>query len=380
MADESRTVEEPKIEELDKLIAKGKQKGFLTYDEVNDALPFGPRLPRSARRHHADVRLDGHRAGGLHQGRCRLPSEIEAQAADRADDDEPSRRRIDLTPGPVGPHRGPGPPLPPRDGQGVPPHPRGRDHARQAHRGGQGRGHRARSSPPASPSRRSAPSATSCARTSSRSRTWWTSRRRSPPRRRKRRCAAPSSASSATSTGSCASGRSSRTRWRRLKAKAGGRKRGKAEPAVEEVEGQAQAKKARVLAIAPRPQPPALPPRLWGQDLKKLVEKIHRAEREIALWSDGRRPAPTAVDAFLSSLADDDRDDGDRDLYQKAASQAPLDQGPAGVGGPAEDQARRGAAPTRAPRSSRTSSRSSRRARPRPRGPRRRWSRPTCGS
>jgi len=39
MADESRTVEEPKIEELDKLIAKGKQKGFLTYDEVNDALP-----------------------------------------------------------------------------------------------------------------------------------------------------------------------------------------------------------------------------------------------------------------------------------------------------------------------------------------------------
>ncbi len=31
--------EEPRIEELDKLIAKGKQKGFLTYDEVNDALP-----------------------------------------------------------------------------------------------------------------------------------------------------------------------------------------------------------------------------------------------------------------------------------------------------------------------------------------------------
>jgi len=31
--------DEPRIEELDKLIAKGKQKGFLTYDEVNDALP-----------------------------------------------------------------------------------------------------------------------------------------------------------------------------------------------------------------------------------------------------------------------------------------------------------------------------------------------------
>ena len=39
MANESKTADEPKIEELDKLIAKGKQKGFLTYDEVNDALP-----------------------------------------------------------------------------------------------------------------------------------------------------------------------------------------------------------------------------------------------------------------------------------------------------------------------------------------------------
>ena len=31
--------EEPKLEELDRLITVGKQKGFLTYDEVNDALP-----------------------------------------------------------------------------------------------------------------------------------------------------------------------------------------------------------------------------------------------------------------------------------------------------------------------------------------------------
>ena len=31
--------EEPKLEELDRLISVGKQKGFLTYDEVNDALP-----------------------------------------------------------------------------------------------------------------------------------------------------------------------------------------------------------------------------------------------------------------------------------------------------------------------------------------------------
>ena len=31
--------EEPRLEELDRLITIGKQKGFLTYDEVNDALP-----------------------------------------------------------------------------------------------------------------------------------------------------------------------------------------------------------------------------------------------------------------------------------------------------------------------------------------------------
>ena len=31
--------EETKLGELDRLISRGKQKGFLTYDEVNDALP-----------------------------------------------------------------------------------------------------------------------------------------------------------------------------------------------------------------------------------------------------------------------------------------------------------------------------------------------------
>src|SRR5512145_3391347 len=102
MADESRIAEEPKIEELDKLIAKGKQKGFLTYDEVNDALPsdlvtldqlddimlmFGS----------MDIELvDSTKA-------VRLPSEMAAQAADpEPDDEEPEPRRIDLTPGPVG--------------------------------------------------------------------------------------------------------------------------------------------------------------------------------------------------------------------------------------------------------------------------------------
>ena len=31
--------DDPKMEELDKLISMGKQKGYVTYDEVNDALP-----------------------------------------------------------------------------------------------------------------------------------------------------------------------------------------------------------------------------------------------------------------------------------------------------------------------------------------------------
>ena len=166
---------------------------------------------------------------------------------------------------------------------------------------------------------------------------------------------------------------------RQIKAKNGTRKKDKAEPPWKKFDGQAQGKSVRVLTTLRglHLQPSLLDE--WGQDLKKLVEKIQRAEREIALWSDGRRPAPTAVDAFLSSLSDGD-DDGDRDLYQTRRVEAPLDQGPAGVGRAAEDQARRGAAPTRAPMSSRPSSPSSRRARPRPRAPRRRWSRPTCAS
>ncbi len=62
---------------------------------------------------------------------------------------------------------------------------------------------------------------------------------------------------------------------------------------------------------------------LWVQDLKRLIDKIVKAEREIALWSDGARPVPAAVDAFLASLSDDDWDHGDHDLYQKAAARFP---------------------------------------------------------
>jgi RNA polymerase primary sigma factor len=322
MADESRTVEEPKIEELDKLIAKGKQKGFLTYDEVNDALPsdlvtldqlddimlmFGS----------MDIELvDSTKA-------VRLPSEMAAQAADpEPDDEEPEPRRIDLTPGPVGRTEDPvrlylremgKVALLTREGE-----------ITLAKRIEEGKDEAT-----------AAILSTSLAVEKIRA-----------LREELREDIIPIKdvvdfpEEESTEEKEAALRRSVirelgnvdrllREReqlthqWRRLKAKAGGRKRGKAEPAWKRVEGQAEAKKSKVLAILRGLNLQQSLLDLWGNDLKKLVEKIHRAEREIALWSDGRRPAPTAVDAFLSSLADDDRDDGDRDLYQKAASRHP---------------------------------------------------------
>src|SRR4030095_7426139 len=99
--------DEPKLEELDKLIVMGKQKGFLTYDAVNDALP----QDIASRDQLDDIMM---RFGAMDievvdtaaKGAGRLPSEIETQA--EADDDEPGDAPIDLTPGPVGPPEGAG--------------------------------------------------------------------------------------------------------------------------------------------------------------------------------------------------------------------------------------------------------------------------------
>jgi len=97
--------EEPKLEELDRLISMGKQKGFLTYDEVNDALPSDlvslDQLDDIMMMFGAmDIEVvDSAKAG-------RLPSEVRerskaAQEPDDNDDDGPPEP-IDLTPGPVG--------------------------------------------------------------------------------------------------------------------------------------------------------------------------------------------------------------------------------------------------------------------------------------
>jgi len=96
--------EEPKLEELDRLISMGKQKGFLTYDEVNDALPSDlvslDQLDDIMMMFGAmDIEVvDSAKAG-------RLPSEVRERKAqqepDENDDDGPPEP-IDLTPGPVG--------------------------------------------------------------------------------------------------------------------------------------------------------------------------------------------------------------------------------------------------------------------------------------
>ena len=96
--------EEPKLEELDRLISMGKQKGFLTYDEVNDALPSDivslDQLDDIMMMFGAmDIEVvDSAKAG-------RLPSEVgrDRQATATVDDDDDGPAEpIDLTPGPVG--------------------------------------------------------------------------------------------------------------------------------------------------------------------------------------------------------------------------------------------------------------------------------------
>jgi len=95
--------EEPKLEELDRLISVGKQKGFLTYDEVNDALPSDivslDQLDDIMMMFGAmDIEVvDSAKAG-------RLPSEVgrERPPQQADDDDDGPAEPIDLTPGPVG--------------------------------------------------------------------------------------------------------------------------------------------------------------------------------------------------------------------------------------------------------------------------------------
>ena len=312
--------DEPKLEELDKLIAMGKQKGFLTYDEVNDALPSDivslDQLDDIMMMFGAmDIEVvDSAKSN-------RLPSEVEPQQ-ERDEEEEPADAPIDLTPGPVGRTEDPvrlylremgRVSLLTREGE-----------ITLAKRIEEGKDEVTR-----------AILATNLALEKIHG-------LRDELRREivpiKDVVDYPEEESTEEKEEELRRSvirelghvdRLLREREklmdqaRRLRARASGRRKGKGEPAWKKIEAQAQAKQAKVLATL---RSLTLQPSLldaWGQDLKRLVEKIQRAEREIALWSDGKRPAPAAVDAFLASLGDDDRDDGDRDLYQKAASKYP---------------------------------------------------------
>ena len=310
--------DEPRIEELDKLIAKGKQKGFLTYDEVNDALPsdvvsldqlddimllFGS----------MDIELVDSTKG------VRLPSEIEAPA--EVDDDEPTDRRIDLTPGPVGRTEDPvrlylremgKVSLLTREGE-----------ITLAKRIEEGKDE----ATGATLSTTLAIDKIRLLRDKLRHDVIpikdvvdYNEEESTEEKEAELRRAVIRELGNVDRL--LREREKLQQQVRQIKAKNGTRKKGKAEPPWKKFDGQAQGKSARVLTTLRglHLQPSLLDE--WGQDLKKLVEKIQRAEREIALWSDGRRPAPTAVDAFLSSLSDGD-DDGDRDLYQRAASKHP---------------------------------------------------------
>ncbi len=94
--------DDPKMEELDKLISMGKQKGYVTYDEVNDALPSDmvsmDQLDDIMMMFGAmDIEVvDSAKT-------TRIPAEIEDSLDER---EEPASQEggepIDLTPGPIG--------------------------------------------------------------------------------------------------------------------------------------------------------------------------------------------------------------------------------------------------------------------------------------
>jgi RNA polymerase primary sigma factor len=311
--------DEPKLQELDKLIAMGKQKGFLTYDEVNDALPqdivsldqlddimmmFGA----------MDIEVVDTAKGS------RLPSEIEPQA--EADDDEPADAPIDLSPGPVGRTEDPvrlylremgRVSLLTREGE-----------ITLAKRIEEGKDEVTR-----------AILATNLALEKIQHLRDELKKDLVPIKdvvdypeeeftEEKEEVLRRTVIRELGNTDRMLRERDKlMEEAKKLRGRAAGKKRPKGEPPWKKLEQQAQAKQARVLGTL---RSLTLQPSLldaWGQDLKKLVDKIHKSEREISLWSDGRRPAPAAVDAFLASLGDDERDDGDRDLYQKAAAKHP---------------------------------------------------------
>ena len=310
--------DEPKMEELDKLISIGKKKGFLTYDEVNDALPSDmvslDQLDDIMTMFGAmDIEVVDSAKGS------RLPSEMESQAEEAEESPEPVE--IDLTPGPVGRTEDPvrlylremgRVSLLTREGE-----------ITLAKRIEEGKEEVVR-----------AILGTNLA----------IEKIRALREDLKKGLAGVKEVVDFSDEEFPEDKEGEITRdvihalgsvdrllrereklvaaARKLRARYGAKRRRK-DPPWKKPEAQAQLKQEKVLATIRGLN--LHPARIegWVQDLKKLVGKIVKAEREITLWSDRARPVPVEVDAFLSSLSEDDWDDGDRDLYQKAATRHP---------------------------------------------------------
>ena len=308
--------DEPKMDELDKLISMGKQKGFLTYDEVNDALPSDivslDQLDDIMMMFGAmDIEVvDSAKGGG------RLPSEIARERAEEAE--EPEHGEIDLTPGPVGRTEDPV-----------------RLYLREMGRVSlltrEGEISLAKRIEDGKEEVVKAILGTNLAidkihllRDELKKGLVTIKEVVDLPDEEfpedQQEDLIKDVVASLGSVDRLLRERDKLVQQaRKMRARSSGKKK-KADPPWKKIETQAQAKQDKVLATLRHLHLHSSRIELWVLDLKRLVEKIVRAEREIALWSDGGRPEPTAVDAFLDSLSDDDGEDGDRDLYQKAAA------------------------------------------------------------
>ena len=308
--------DEPKMDELDKLISMGKQKGFLTYDEVNDALPSDivslDQLDDIMMMFGAmDIEVvDSAKGGG------RLPSEIARERAEEAE--EPEHGEIDLTPGPVGRTEDPV-----------------RLYLREMGRVSlltrEGEISLAKRIEDGKEEVVKAILGTNLAidkihllRDELKKGLVTIKEVVDLPDEEfpedQQEDLIKDVVASLGSVDRLLRERDKLVQQaRKMRARSPGKKK-KADPPWKKIETQAQAKQDKVLATLRHLHLHSSRIELWVLDLKRLVEKIVRAEREIALWSDGGRPEPTAVDAFLDSLSDDDGEDGDRDLYQKAAA------------------------------------------------------------
>ena len=309
--------DEPKMDELDKLISMGKQKGFLTYDEVNDALPSDivslDQLDDIMMMFGAmDIEVvDSAKGGG------RLPSEIAGERAEEAE--EPGEHgEIDLTPGPVGRTEDPvrlylremgRVSLLTREGE-----------IALAKRIEDGKEEVVR----AILSTNLAIEKIRLLRDELKKGLVTIKEVVDLPDEEfpedQEENLLKDVVSSLGGVDRLLRERDKLVQQaKKLRARHAGRKK-KQDPPWKKLDTQAQVKQDKVLATLKNLHLHPGRLELWVLDLKRLVDKIVRAEREIALWSNGKRPEPLAVDAFLASLSDDDGEEGDRDLYQKAAA------------------------------------------------------------